>query len=291
MADDRQFGYEEGGAEERSTSPDDPAAGEPPSDGSVSEESPATESTTESPASAGEPAESADEPTAERGAEPTADSAATPANGPSERGPVADPAAATRDGGTDLPLRVGGLFGVGAFLLSYVGTLMVVYGALSAGGGAAEETAAGWQISGMALLSSLGAELQAGGDATSLIGASGLGADHVILLIAVPVITVGAAAVVTATGYGLVGYTETDGDTLEDALKTALLVVPGWLVLTLVTAVLAGWEDGGGTSYGVATGEAFLFAGLLFPALFALLGGALARWPEPVDALTAKIGA
>lgn len=259
MADDRQFGYEEGGTDEQQSPPDEPASD------STAQRSTATQ--TESATDTSERAPSTESP--------------------SDREPTAERTATAKGAGTDLPLKQGGIFGAGAFLLSYLGTLMVVYGALSAGGVVADNTASAWQISGMALLSSLGVTVRAGEDPTSLLTASGLSANHVILLIAVPVITVGTAAALTAAGYGLVRYTDTD--TLAGSVKTSLLLVPGWLVLTLVMAVLSSWESSAGTSYSVATGEAFLFAGLLFPALFGLVGGLLARWPEPVDEAMAKI--
>lgn len=212
----------------------------------------------------------------------------TPGEQPGATGARATQQGRAQSDGSELPLKAGAVFGAGSFLVTYVVTLMVVYGSLSTGGATADEMAASYEAAGLTLLSSLGAEIQAGGEATSLLAATGATSELLALVFAVPLITIGAAAVLTAGAYGLVGYTDATG--LEESLKTALLLVPGWLVLTLLTSFVASWETETGTEFAVATGEAFLFAGILFPAIFAIVGGLLATWPAPVDRVLERIG-
>lgn len=198
-------------------------------------------------------------------------------------GQVPERPADTADGESDLPLKEGAVFGAAAFLLSYAVTWAMTVTTFAAnavdtsGDVPGTLTVAGWS-----LLANLGSSIEMDGEAVS-IGRE-LGAANPAGYSTMIVLTF---LVIVAAGFALARY---DGaDDLESAAKSAVLIVPGYLVLALLFAVATSWESDANIEFAVATGDAVLYSGILFPALFGLIGGLLAVWPAPVDRVMAQI--
>ena len=188
---------------------------------------------------------------------------------------------AASDAGSELPVKEGAVFGVGAFLLSYLTSLAVVIGTFALGGVDADDMAASWEFAAWGLLSGLGATFEVDGEVASLVSAGGGFGNVAIVFILVPLV------VLLAAGYSMAKYT--DATDAGEAAKAGALVVPGWLVLAVIFSVVAEYETDAEVTMGVATGDAVLYAGVLIPALFAIAGGLLYSWPDPVEKAMEKI--
>lgn len=173
----------------------------------------------------------------------------------------------------DMPIKEGFVFGVGAFLFSYVLTLVAtasVHAGLETGEAPGVLTdAAG------SLLVNLGVGLEQGGQTVSGAEVPGatVGFDPVMALV-----TVG---VVAAAGYLLVKYT--GADDLRSAVTTSALIATGYVVLAPLVALFATWSPETGAPISPSTVDALLYAGILVPAVFGIVGGLAATWPEPID--------
>ena len=198
-------------------------------------------------------------------------------------GTTAQPAQPAVESESDLPLKEGALFGVGGFLLSYVSVLTLVMGAMAMDGVDADDSAATWEMASWVLLSGLGAGFEEGGEVASITSAPGAGS------LAIPSLFVGVIAIVVliGVGYSLAKYTGAEDS--AEAAQASALAVPGWLLLAVVFAFLSEWESEAETTYAIATSDAILFAGVLMPAIFAIAGGLLYAWPDPIEQLMDKI--
>ncbi|MFC7214693.1 hypothetical protein ACFQO4_11475 [Saliphagus sp. GCM10025334] len=182
-----------------------------------------------------------------------------------------------------LPAKEGAIFGVSAFLLSYFASLTFVKGVLTMGGSTPDDIAATWKLATWALLSGLGAGIEADGEAVAL----GQAAGSELLFIAAPFLMLVPLVALAAVGYSMAKYTNAADAT--EAAKAGALVVPGWLALTVGFAFLSGWESEAEVAFELATQDAILFAGVLIPAVFAITGGLLYSWPDPAEKVLAKI--
>ncbi|WP_408956701.1 hypothetical protein [Natrinema sp. 74] len=126
-------------------------------------------------------------------------------------------------------------------------------------------------------------------------------------------VTVGA---VTAAGYGIARYTDADGP--AEAAKAGITVVPPYLAFGVITALLmtATFSDyatvfsilesvpllqtdqfinvqeqtaSSNITVKPSTGDAVLFAGIVFPAIFAVVGSLITQGEEVIDAAVAKV--
>ena len=184
---------------------------------------------------------------------------------------------------TELPVKEGAIVGVSTFLLSYVSTFALVQGALAMAGFDGEDVAASWEIAAWTMLSGFGAAVEADGEVVSLMEA----VPTEFLFVFSPVAVAVSLLVLVAAGYSMAKYT--GASDAGEAAKAGALIVPGWLLLTVGFAVLASWESEAEVTYTVATSDAILYAGLLIPALFAIAGGLLYSWPDPVEKAMAKL--
>lgn len=185
---------------------------------------------------------------------------------------AAEPVPADDD---DLPLYEGAIFGAGAFVVGYLTMLMLVLSRLSATGTELESQDPGsWKVAIWMFLGHQGVGLEADGEVVPIAEVGQLGANSILYF--VPLVAL------VAAGYGIVKYV--DGDSLEDNLKAAALIAPGYLVLSLVFALLAGHEyTDAEISVSLVTADAILYAGVLYPVVFGMIGALLASWPRPVD--------
>ncbi|MFC7239516.1 hypothetical protein ACFQS4_15205 [Saliphagus sp. GCM10025317] len=185
---------------------------------------------------------------------------------------------------SDLPVKDGAVFGIGAFLLSYFSLYAVVQGAMSMGGVTADDVPATWETAAWVLLTALGAGFEVDGE-TAAVGGSimelSVVGGFVVLYVAVPIV------VLVAAGYSMAKYT--NASDASEAVRSSALVVPGWLALSVVFAFLSEWESEAEIAYAVVTSDAILYAGVLVPALFAIAGGLLYSWPDPAEKVLAKI--
>ncbi|MFC4540674.1 hypothetical protein ACFO5R_01880 [Halosolutus amylolyticus] len=198
-------------------------------------------------------------------------------------GQSAERPAATAESGTDLPLKEGAVFGAAAFLLSYAVTWAMTVTTFAASAVDTSGDVPGtFTVAGWSLLANLGSAVEMEGEPISI--GSELGAASPAGYSTMIVLTF---LIIVAAGFALARYE--GAEDLESAAKSAVLVVPGYLVLALLVAVATSWESNANIEFAVATGDAVLYSGILFPALFGLIGGLLAVWPAPVDRVMAQI--
>lgn len=200
------------------------------------------------------------------------------------------PQAQPVNGGSDLPLKEGALFGVGGFLLSYLSVFALVQGTISMGGVDTDNLAATWEIAAWFLLAGLGAEFEIDGETASVfaIFAEDILDLEVGLLLFQPEFAILIPIVVLiGAGYSLAKYTGAEDS--AEAAQASALAVPGWLLLAVVFSFLSSWESENETTFAIVTSDAILFAGILMPAIFAIAGGLLYAWPDPVEQLMEKI--
>lgn len=146
------------------------------------------------------------------------------------------------------------------------------------------------------LLMNLGAELQLGDEP---ISTSSMSMYRLMTLTASPLYTILVFGIIVGAGFAVAECVRTDSPV--ERFAGSLLVVPGYLVLSVALASVSTWEvppsgdvvqtpsraAQAGQEMSVAVTDAAIYAGLLVPAAFALLGGGLAvghrRWTEHRD--------
>lgn len=135
------------------------------------------------------------------------------------------------------------------------------------------------------LLMNLGAELQLGDEPLS---ASSMSMYRLLTLSASPLYTILVFGIIVGAGFAVAECVRTDSPV--ERLAGSLLVVPGYLVLSVALASMSTWEvptagdevqtPGRATQAGqevsVAVSDAAVYAGIVVPTVFALLGGAIA---------------
>lgn len=201
----------------------------------------------------------------------------------------------------ELPVKEGAVYGAGAFALTYAlfyyltQALMTFYGA--------EDGASTWVAAGWSFLATLNVGFTANGEEVAFSAVpAGIGSTELLILGLVPPL------VLIATGYAFVR--RVDPDDLAETAKTSLLLVPPFLALAVVSAflmthsysteaqvgvliqsveALGGENPPSSVDVGPALGDAVIWAGIVYPALFGLIGGAIARWDEVADAALAQI--
>ena len=207
-----------------------------------------------------------------------------------------------------LPLPEGSVAGAGAFLLSYLFYRQIVTFTTTVSG-PMEEGPAGWIVSGWYFFASHGVGLEASGQA---IGLSTLPSNFAssfrfggwflqVLILFLPVILL--------VGAGYLVATWTDPDDLTELVAASVSIALPYLVLSLVAAVLMShsftdepmitsiiessqplteqFDDvPGSLEVGVSLTDAVLYAGILYPVVFGLVGGALAKTDLLFDELS-----
>lgn len=188
----------------------------------------------------------------------------------------------------DLPFAEGAVFGAGAFLVNYLVAYATTASAMAAKGAAPIDAPGTWKVAAWSLLSTLGVGLERAGERTTpaevavLVETRLEGGMAVVEPSAVayllPLVVLGAA------GYGIATYC--GADDVEEAVTAAVAIVPAVLACSVTFAVLSAHSfdvAGDVTTARLITGEAILYAGILYPATFGILGGRLAVWSAPVD--------
>ncbi len=231
-----------------------------------------------------------------------------------------------RDDGTELPLKEGAVFGAIAVVATYLSHL---YLTIVASAQATPTTytdgdttvvtdlVSSWVAAGWSYLATFGVGFEASGEAATL----GQAPNNVAALtnspffLATTVLFAVTVGTVVAAGYGIARYTDAD-DPIE-AVKAGLTVVPPYLVFAALAAFLmtnsysdpqlvgsivqnvgpleAGqfFNDEGNVvsnlTFGPSMTDAILFAGVIFPAAFAVAGALSTQWEEVVDTAIAKV--
>lgn len=181
--------------------------------------------------------------------------------------------------GDRVPIVGGLVAGAGAFLVTYVLAALTTFAARNGivAWGQVESpphvlTEASW-----AVLMNLGAGLQQGGEPLEFSFLR----YGMFRFASSPIFSVLVFAVIVGAGYVVADCARTESR--HERIAASLLVVPGYLVFTTVLAMLAKWEppadtqqvpEGGAIS--VPAVDAIVYAGIIVPAMLALLGGLLA---------------
>ncbi|ELY55527.1 hypothetical protein [Natronolimnohabitans innermongolicus] len=230
---------------------------------------------------------------------------------------------ATQSASSELPIKEGAVVGSIAVIATYLSHLLftIIATADSTPAGDTEmvgvATAGGWSY-----LSALGTGFEAEGEPATLGDAPNHAAafatsPFTLSTTVLALLTLGGAL---AAGYGIAKYTGTDN--AVDAVKASATVVPPYLVFALLAAFLlthtysdelvvsfvgtetssgsvAGLDaeqffnsDGEVTSdleFGPATTGAVLYAGLLIPAVLAVIGGLVTQWEDALETVMAKV--
>lgn len=223
---------------------------------------------------------------------------------------VQEPVARENQAGFADKLRLpeGTIAGGGAFVLAYLFYRQIVTFTMTVSG-PVENGPAGWIVSGWYFFASHGVSLEASGEAVGLGGLpSNLSSTfnfggwflQVLILFLPVVLLVGA-------GYLVASWT--DPDDLTELVAASVSVALPYLVLSLVAAVLMShsftdeqmiasivqgseplmeqFDDvPGSLEVGVSLTDAVLYAGILYPVVFGLVGGALAKTELLFDELS-----
>jgi hypothetical protein len=200
----------------------------------------------------------------------------------------------------ELSWEPGAILGAGAFIVGYV-LFYHLTNVLSTYQGGSEEGVSTWVAAGWTYLAALNVGLEANSAEAALSQIPQVGAPISVITLLIPPITL------IAAGYLLVSYV--DPEEPVEVVKTSLLLVPPFLVLSLVSAFLmshsftadAPVDSLAATVEGISTentpntidvspalSDAVLYAGILYPALFGIVGGAIARWQQFTDELVAQ---
>lgn len=234
----------------------------------------------------------------------------------------------SRDDERDLPIKEGAVFGIIGVLITYLTHLFLTMGAstqitpiINNNGDApvATELVASWVAAGWSYLGTFGVGFEASGEAATLSQApnnaaaisSSLSTGFLFVPMVLFAVTVGA---IMAAGYGIARYT--DADDPVDAVKAGLTVVPPYLVFAAIAALLMThsysdlatvtqiigdvptlqgdqFVDGdtvtSNIEFGAATSDAIIFAGILFPATFAVIGALITQGEDVIDAVVDKV--
>ncbi|MCU4926951.1 hypothetical protein OB905_13330 [Halobacteria archaeon AArc-dxtr1] len=216
-----------------------------------------------------------------------------------------------------LPVKQGAAFGAVAAVATYLAHLLLTIVATAQASptpdsdGNPVSLVASWEAAGWSYLSTFGVGFGADGE-TATVGDA---PNHAAAFAAPPIslgtlvlFTVSVGAIVAA-GYAIAKYSDPD-DSVE-AVKAGLTTVPAYLVFAIVIAVVmthtyedvlaaglvdsvagldaADYEEGDTVSFGASTTSAALYAGLLFPAVFAVAGALLTEWRDARDRVLAKV--
>lgn len=230
------------------------------------------------------------------------------------------------DDGSDLPIKEGAVFGIIGVLITYLTHLYLTVAASAqatpityADGDTTVVTdlVSSWVAAGWSYLAAFGVGFEASGEVATLSDAP----NNVAALSNTPfalattvlfTVTVGSLMV---AGYGVARYT--DADSPVDAVKAGLTIVPPYLVFAAIAAflmthsygdeVLVGQLiDSVGTlesgqflndegdvisnvDFGASTTDAILFAGIIFPAAFAIVGSLITQGEAVIDTAIAKV--
>lgn len=217
------------------------------------------------------------------------------------------------------------MFGAGSVLITYLTHLYLTVAAsaqstpLIYNDGSATvttELVPSWIGAGWSYLATFGVGFEAGGEAATLSTAPNNVAAVTNSPFALASTTLFAVTVGTliAAGYGIATYT--DAENPVEAAKAGLTVVPAYLVFAVLAAVLmshnysdaalveqivgsvsgleaeqfvSGGEITGDVDFGPSLTDSVLFAGIVFPAVFAVLGAVLSQGRSTVDAVVDKV--
>lgn len=234
----------------------------------------------------------------------------------------------SHDDGNDIPIKEGAVFGVIGVVITYLTHLFLTMSAstqitpvINNNGDApvATELVASWVAAGWSYLGAFGVGFEASGEAATLSQApnnaaaisSSLSTGFLFVPMVLFAVTVGA---IMAAGYGIARYTDAD-DPME-SVKAGLTVVPPYLVfaaiaafvmthsysdLATVTQIISDiptlqgdqFVDGdtvtSNVEFGASTSDAIIYAGVLFPAIFAVIGALITQGEDVIDVVVEKV--
>lgn len=213
-----------------------------------------------------------------------------------------------------LPLGEGIVAGSGAFLLAYlfyhqVVTFLTTFGSASAKG------PSGWVVSGWYFFASHNVPVRASGELAAISTLPRLGTSGTNFIGGWPVqLFLLFAPAVLLIGAGYLVASRVDPDELVDLAGSVVAVAIPYLVLSVVAALLmthtytnadaigtivssveplaeqySGGEPPANLQVGVDLVDAILFAGVLYPLIFAGIGGVIAKKDLVVDEVSAKL--
>lgn len=232
--------------------------------------------------------------------------------GPATRQPV------QQQGGSDLPVKEGAAFGVIAVVATYLAHLFLTVVAtaqttpLTDSNGDPIELVASWQAAGWSYLSAFGVGFEADGEITTL----GDAPNHAAAFSSSPFFLSGAllflvsVGAVVAAGYAVAKHT--DADDAVEAAKAGVTIVPAYLVFAIIFAFVmthtyedvlaAGFAqnvpgldaadygpNGDDVPFGPSTADAAIYAGILFPLVFGVLGAVSTQWRDALDRIVARV--
>ena len=190
----------------------------------------------------------------------------------------------TYDDSGGLPVVPGVIAGVVAFVAGYLVTFLLrsseateALGSVGGGelAGSGITPPGGWQVIGWYFFQAHNVGIEASVNVAGQSGTETLPSDIGVLLLLVPVV------LLVVAGF-LVASTADPGDATEGA-KAGLAVVPGYLLLAVLFALVTPWtfsQSAGGLSATASVGPnlllAALLAGVVYPAVFGAAGGAAA---------------
>ena len=224
-----------------------------------------------------------------------------------------------------LPFKQGAVIGAIAVIVTYLSHLLVTVIATAqaspvGSGEDVTELVASWEAAGWSYLSVFGAGFEAEGERAVLADVPNQAAAFVSspFLLSSSLLFVVAIGGAVGAGYAIARYTEAEDAT--EAVKASVTVVPPYLVFALIAAVVMthtftedaaivaffgdiganaapGLEegeyiDGDGVSdieFGPATSSAVLYAGLLVPAVLAVIGGLITQWRDALKTVMSKV--
>ena len=231
---------------------------------------------------------------------------------------------ALREDSSELPIKEGAVFGAIGVLITYLINFYLTIGAASqttpvmntnGDTPVPTELVSSWVAAGWSYLGTFGVGFEASGEPATLSQAPNNVAalSNSPFVLASTVLFAVTVGTILAAGYGIARYTDAD-DPIE-AAKAGVTVVPPYLVFAalaafvmthtysdmatvsqLVSSVPTLQADqfvNGDTvtpiDFGASTTDAILFAGIIFPAAFGVLGALVTQGEAVVDTAIAKI--
>ncbi|QLG49873.1 hypothetical protein [Natrinema halophilum] len=234
----------------------------------------------------------------------------------------------SRDAGSDLPLKEGAVFGIVGVVITYLTHLYLTVAQAGQttpvsytddGSTVVTDLVSSWVAAGWSFLGTFGVSFEAGGERAALGSApnnvAALANGSAPFVLADTILFIVTVGTLVGLGYGVARYTDAEGPV--EAVKAGLTIVPPYIVFAALAAFVMTHEYSdpqlissvvnsvapltGDTffnnsgevvsnlTFKPSLNEAILFAGIIFPALFAVLGAIIAQGEDVIDTAVAKV--
>lgn len=232
-----------------------------------------------------------------------------------------------QDSGSDLPVKEGAVFGVIAVVATYLTHLFLTMIAsarmmpevnTTGDSPVMTDLVGSWIAAGWSYLGMFGVGFEANGESIVLgnIPNNAAALTNTPFLFSGVILFAVTVGTVMAAGYGIARYTDADGPV--EAAKAGITVVPPYLVFAalaafVMTTTFSDYATVTSTleavpvlesdqfidaqeqtvtsdiEVGPSTSDAILFAGIVFPAVFAIVGALITQGEDIIDAAIAKV--